>query len=82
VQGARDLADFVVHTHAKDGKRPGPDRGEVPLGEGDVPWPKYLKALKEIGYTGFLTIEREVGEDPAADIATAATFLRAQLARL
>jgi len=82
VQGAYDLAGLIVHTHAKDGKRPGPDRGEVPLGEGDVPWPAYLKALKDIGYTGFLTIEREVGENPAADIATAAAFLRAQLALL
>jgi len=82
VQGAYDLGDFIVHTHAKDGVRPGPNRGEVPLGEGDVDWPKYLKALKEIGYTGFLTIEREVGDNPAKDIATAARFLREQLGKL
>jgi sugar phosphate isomerase/epimerase len=82
VQGAYDLRDFIVHTHAKDGKGPGPNRGEVPLGEGDVPWPRYLKALKEIGYDGYLTIEREVGDDPAADIVTAAKFLRHQLAGL
>jgi len=82
VQGAYDLADFIVHTHAKDGNGPGPKRGEVPLGEGEVPWPRYLKALKDIGYDGYLTIEREVGEDPAADIVVAATFLREQLARL
>ena len=58
---------------------PGPGRGEVPLGEGEVPWPRYLTALREIGYEGYLTIEREVGEDPAADIVTAAKFLREQL---
>ena len=49
---------------------------EVPLGEGSVPFPAYLKALEEIGYKGFLTIEREVGADPAADIALAVKFLQ------
>ena len=52
---------------------------EVPLGQGGVDWPNYLKALDEIGYKGFLTIEREVGDDPAADIALAAHFLRDQI---
>ena len=49
---------------------------EVPLGQGAVDFPAYLKALEEIGYNGFLTIEREVGADPAADIKLAADFLR------
>ena len=49
---------------------------EVPLGQGSVDFPAYLKALEEIGYKGFLTIEREVGNDPAADIQLAADFLR------
>ena len=41
---------------------------EMPLGQGDVDFVPYLKALDEVGYRGFLTIEREVGEDPAHDI--------------
>lgn len=49
---------------------------ELPLGEGSVDFPAYLKALNDIGYRGFLTIEREAGEDPAADIGKAADFLR------
>ena len=48
---------------------------EVPLGEGSVDFPAYLKALEDIGYKGFLTIERECGADPAKDIKTAYTFL-------
>lgn len=48
---------------------------EVPLGEGSVDFPKYLAALEEIGYNGFLTIEREVGDDPAKDIRAAVDFL-------
>ena len=54
---------------------------EVPLGTGSVDFPAYLKALEDIGYQGFLTIEREVGEDPAADISLAANFLRMQLSK-
>lgn len=49
---------------------------EVALGKGNVNFPTYLKALDSIGYTGFLTIEREVGDDPASDISAAASFLR------
>jgi len=48
---------------------------EVPLGTGSVDFPAYLKALEEIGYKGYLTIEREVGDNPAKDIATAVNFL-------
>ena len=48
---------------------------EVPLGEGSVNWQEYLKALEDIGYNGFLTIEREVGENPEKDIRTAVEFL-------
>ena len=49
---------------------------EVPLGTGQVDFPNYLKALEEIGYKGFLTIEREVGSTPEADIKTAYDFLK------
>lgn len=48
---------------------------EVPLGTGCVDFPAYLKALEDIGYKGFLTIEREVGETPEKDILTAYNFL-------
>lgn len=49
---------------------------EVPLGKGGVDWVKYLKSLKNIGYKGYLTIEREVGETPIEDIKIAADFLK------
>jgi sugar phosphate isomerase/epimerase len=54
---------------------------EVPLGKGAVDWDAYLDALEEIGFRGFLTIEREVGDDPAADIAEAVKFLGAKIGR-
>ena len=49
---------------------------EMPLGEGQVPFDRYLKALDEIGYQGFLTIEREVGDNPEKDIRMAVEFLK------
>jgi L-ribulose-5-phosphate 3-epimerase len=52
---------------------------ELPLGQGDVKWDAYLAALEQVGYTGYLTIEREVGDDPVADIAAAIAFLREKI---
>ncbi len=99
VKAVHNLKDYIVHTHAKDGKQLfyldpeivyGIKKGiiveddsfiEVPLGEGSVDFPNYIKALEEIGYKGFLTIEREVGDDPAADIGKAVVFLRDIIAK-
>ncbi len=52
---------------------------EVPLGEGGVPFDRYLAALDDIGYKGFLTIEREVGDSPVADIHRAVDFLKEKI---
>jgi sugar phosphate isomerase/epimerase len=41
-----------------------------------------MRALQDIGYKGFLTIERECGADPAADIVMAADFLRGKMKML
>ncbi len=49
---------------------------EVALGTGSVPFPEYLAALDDIGYKGFLTIEREVGGNPARDIKIAYDHLK------
>ena len=49
---------------------------EVPLGAGTVPFPEYLAALEDIGYEGFLTIERECGDNPARDIKVAVDYLK------
>ena len=52
---------------------------EVPLGEGQVDWDAYIAALKKIGYDGFLTIERECGDNPEKDIVLAANFLKSKI---
>lgn len=55
---------------------------ETPLGQGAVRWLPYLRALTEIGYDGYLTIEREVSENAAADIQLAVDFLQEKLREL
>ncbi|MBR6556921.1 MAG: sugar phosphate isomerase/epimerase [Clostridia bacterium] len=54
---------------------------EVPLGQGDVNFDTYLPALAAAGYDGFLTIERECGATPEADIAMAVSFLKEKVAK-
>lgn len=83
IGGVEVLKDYIVHTHAKDGvcllkgKAGEGNRSlEVPLGEGGVAFKYYLKALDDIGYTGYLTIERESGDDPITDVANAVKFLK------
>jgi L-ribulose-5-phosphate 3-epimerase len=76
-EGARALADVIVHTHAKDAMvHEDGKRQEVPLGTGWVDWPRYVGYLREAGYDGYFAIERETGEDPVGDIQKAVDFLR------
>ena len=83
VAGVYTLKDYIVHTHAKDGIKTGDTTYlEVPLGQGGVDFDKYLAALNDIGYDGYLTIEREVGDNPAADIGMAVDFLKTKLNNL
>ena len=71
-----DALDVVGHlvrgTHAKDGIFPTNPKElgeEVPIGKGKANFPKLIPRLKELGYTGPLTIEREIsGPQQLADI--------------
>ncbi|MCP3739631.1 sugar phosphate isomerase/epimerase family protein [Rossellomorea sp. BNER] len=48
---------------------------ELPLGKGEVNFSSYFAALQEIEYKGYLTIEREVQNNPVKDIADAIKFI-------
>lgn len=83
VVAVEHLKDYIVHTHAKDGRKLGPDSFiELPLGTGDVDFDAYLKKLVSVGYDGYLTIEREVGDKPYDDIKLAFDFLTEKKAAL
>lgn len=69
IDALRKVGKYVRSVHCKDAKWAAEgQRGkawgtEVPLGEGDVGMETYLRTLKEIGYDGPLTIEREIAHD-------------------
>lgn len=68
IEALQKVGKHVRSVHCKDGKwakNPGQEWGqEVPLGQGDVGFENFLRTLNEIGYTGPLTIEREIPQEP------------------
>jgi len=54
-QWIRYLSDLIVCVHVKDFQRS--TLKFKPLLQGDVPWPEVMRALREIGYDGFLNVE-------------------------
>lgn len=70
---------WIRGMHAKDGLWP--NRGqilgqEVPVGQGRVNWPLLMRRLKACGFTGPVTIEREItGPEQLSDIKQTIEFL-------
>jgi len=54
-QWIRHLSDLIVCIHVKGFLRSAMQFR--PLLEGDVPWPEVMKALREVGYNGFINVE-------------------------
>lgn len=75
---------YVMDVHGKDGTYPtnGRELGvETPLGQGHVDYPKLIAGLKKLGYTGPITIEREIsGEKQIEDIKMAKETLEKLIA--
>jgi sugar phosphate isomerase/epimerase len=84
VAAVTTLRSWIVHTHARDGLPAAEEKEarEVPLGEGHVDYPTYLRALSEAGYDGFLTVKRETSDDPITEIGRAIGFLKEQITRI
>jgi sugar phosphate isomerase/epimerase len=77
-ESARALRGRIAHAHARDARSAGASRSaqEVPLGHGDIDWMELLGALEEVEYRGYLTVERESGDNRLADVAAGVAFLR------
>lgn len=82
IPALKKLGKYVRSCHCKDAKwsaKPREDWGcEVPFGDGDVNAKRFLETLKEIGYEGPLTIEREIPAEPErqkAEIQRAMTLI-------
>lgn len=79
VDGLSVIGKYVMDMHAKDGEYPttGAKLGvEKKVGEGVADFPRIIAKLKEIGYTGTITIEREIsGEQQIIDIIDTKKYL-------
>lgn len=86
VDAVRVFGKYVRNTHIKDGFYPteGTQLGrEVKVGDGLANLPEVMRLLKECGYEGPWTIEREIsGEQQKKDIAETAELIRRTLASL
>lgn len=74
VAAVRTLARRILQVHVKDAlpaDRPGEWGAEVRAGTGRVDWPAFFAALREIGFSGDLVVEREAGESRSADASAA-----------
>jgi sugar phosphate isomerase/epimerase len=83
VEALEVLGSHVVSVHCKDGDWPPIDKPEAlgverPLGDGSVGIPRFIAKLKEIGYRGILSVEREEQDAAkrAADIRKAIALLK------
>ncbi|SIN75007.1 Sugar phosphate isomerase/epimerase [Singulisphaera sp. GP187] len=85
IQAVELLGPDIRSVHVKDARRPkvrGQWGEEVPLGQGEVDIPRFVKTLKAVGYTGPLVVEREVGDQSGRirDVAQGLALLRECLA--
>jgi L-ribulose-5-phosphate 3-epimerase len=81
IRAVEILGPDIRSVHVKDARRPkvaGHWGEEVVLGEGEVDINRFVQALKKIGYTGPLIIEREVGDQAGRlrDVARGLLVLR------
>jgi hexulose-6-phosphate isomerase len=63
-QWIRILGKRIAKVHIKDNKRKRAEGESIKLGEGDVKWPEVMKALDDIGYSNWTTIEHPGGDTP------------------
>ena len=67
VDAVQMLGRYIYGVHAKDAMYPtdGFHLGkETDIGRGQVDFPRFIAMLKQVGYDGFVTIERELECDP------------------
>jgi len=82
IPALKHVGRYVKSVHCKDAKRQAGVGGgwagvETPLGQGEVNIQLFLRTLKDVGYFGPLTIEREIaGEQQKKYIAEAIALLK------
>ncbi len=52
----RNLGAYIRHVHFSDVSRKGGDCAHVLMGEGEIPFPDVMRALRSVNYDGFLSL--------------------------
>jgi sugar phosphate isomerase/epimerase len=85
ISALRTLARWLKQCHIKDAnltQQKGTWGEEVTVGTGQVDWKGFFATLDEVGYDGYLAIEREAGDQRLEDIRTARRFVEGSLPSL
>ena len=78
IEALRTLGSWLKQCHIKDANKtraPGTWGDEVAAGTGEVQWADFFKTLAELGFNGWLSIEREAGNQRVQDIREAKDFM-------
>jgi L-ribulose-5-phosphate 3-epimerase len=79
------IGKHLKGVHAKDGLFPTNPKQlgeEVPIGQGKADFPRIIKRMRELGYKGALTIEREIsGPKQVEDVKKAKLYLEKLLSQ-
>jgi L-ribulose-5-phosphate 3-epimerase len=79
VDALRVLAPYIQGVHVKDGVYPEDPRQlgrETPIRQGMVDWPALIRGLRQNGYAGALTIEREIsGPQQTEDVLRCKSYI-------
>ncbi len=79
IEALKSLLPRVQQLHIKDAIKtsvPGTWGAEVPVGQGQVNWEAFIKALEEGNFKGDMMIEREAGDDRVKDAKIAVEYLK------
>jgi len=77
-QALKRLLPWVRILHLKNGITSGGKWRAVPFAEGDMDYPRFLKALCESNYGGYASVEW-FGDDPTSAVVTELAYLRREL---
>ncbi|MFN9992125.1 MAG: sugar phosphate isomerase/epimerase family protein [Phycisphaerales bacterium] len=78
ISALKKLMPYVVQVHIKDATpaaKAGEWGAEVVVGAGKVDWKAFFGALRESGFAGDMSIEREAGDTRVKDVAIAREFI-------
>ncbi len=78
IEALEILGPWLKQCHIKDARKthvPGTWGEEVVVGTGEVDWRAFFETLAQLKFSGYLSIEREAGQQRAADIKAARQYL-------